>query len=274
MFLSQNYNNKSIGLLKRGLGGITIEDSTSSPLSASSYYLNSKMPKTVTTLDLMSTSTIPGTTTTSTNLAILDAIEQRIGTKSLKPKLWNRFLIHNTHMSNTTNVISNLNLHHQRRQQIYKQIEEEKTNMGQLEQQQQQTLTKNLEWCLADAGLFNSRRFRVNWSMHKSSFTYLQLNSNSSNNNSQFKNLIQFKMPTSTSWWSLQSEETLTTSKFNTLRDNCQIYLQAQLDLTEFQVASSGGSSNRLPLLKTKRGNEPIRQMCECAQQIRNTIGM
>jgi hypothetical protein len=229
------------------------------------------MPKKLTTLDLMSTSTIPGTasaaaTTTGTNLALLDAIEARIGTKSLKPKLWNRFLIHNTHMSNATNVISNLNLHHQRRQQIHKQIEEDKTSMEQ-QQLEKQTLTKNLEWCLADAGLFNSRRFRVNWSMHKSSFTYLQLNSN--NSNSQFKNLIQFKMPTSTSWWSLQSEETLATSKFNTLRDNCQVYLQAQLDLTEFQLAS-----NRLPLLKTKRGNEAIRQMCECAQQIRNTIGM
>jgi hypothetical protein len=224
------------------------------------------MPKTLTTLDLMSTSTIPGTaTTTGTNLALLDAIEARIGTKSLKPKLWNRFLIHNTHMSHATNVISNLNLHHQRRQQIHKQIEEDSMEQQQLEKQ---TLTKNLEWCSADAGLFNSRRFRVNWSMHKSSFTYLQLNS-SSNNNSQFKNLIQFKMPTSTSWWSLQSEETLATSKFNTLRDNCQVYLQAQLDLTEFQLAS-----NRLPLLKTKRGNEAIRQMCECAQQIRNTIGM
>ena len=251
--------NKSIGLLKRGLGGITIDDTTSN-------YLKSKMPKTA-AIDLMSSSTKGIQATTTTNL---DVIEQRVASKTLKPKLWNRFLIHKTHLN--TNV-NNINRQRQQQHQIIDDKDHE-------QQPQQQTLTKNLEWCLADAGLFNSRRFRVNWSMLKSSFTYLQLN-NATNTSFQFKNVIQFKMPTSTSWWSSSSSSCLQTedeNKFNRLRENCQVYLQAQLDLTEFNYSNSekslNSNANSLPLLKTKHGNDAIRQMCECAHQIRNTIGM
>ena len=233
--LHQNNNTyRSIGLLKRGLGGISIEDNN---VSTTAMYLKSKIPK----------------ITTNNHLIFLDSTNTHSISKQpfLKPKLWNRFLLHNT------NIQAQPSLHRHQHRQFKLTGDEE-------DAPKQQTLTLNLEWCLADAGLFNSRRFRVNWSHVHNTFT-------TADNTSK----IQLKMPTSTSWWlSTSTSEAGTSSKFNSLKENCKMYLQTQLELTEF-VADASIQKNRLPLLKAKYGggNELIRQMCACSQQIRNNIG-
>ena len=91
------------------------------------------------------------------------------------------------------------------------------------------------------------------------------------------KHNIQLNTITSTSWWlstSLANEMSNTNkSKFNSLKVNCQLYLQTQLDLTDIINVNSKTSQCELPMLRAKRGNELIRKMCECAQEIRNNIG-
>jgi hypothetical protein len=224
-------NTASIGLLKRGLGGISLQENIMLSKIARKTPLNDQV------------------------VSVVD-IEQRIGCKMLKPKLWNRFQIQ------------------QQQAPQKQQYNQDLTNIDQSSHNENQSLTKNLEWCLADVGLFNSRRFKVNWSMHMTPFTFMQLSRFQSQSKPlSFLNSIQFRQPLSISFLSNNSNDPdilNTNVKFKSLVDNCKFYLQAQLDLTEFIPQSN--ANHKLPLLKTKRGNELIKQMCECANQIRNTI--
>ena len=203
----------------------------------------------------------------------------------LKPKLWNRFLIHRTSQLLSATNMSKPQPHLQNMEQssLSGGVQDEEKSLGdqQLLLTQHQTITRNLEWCVADAGLFNSRRFRMNWSMHRTAFTFTQLASSSGTSSNTCVQLLSPQV-TCFSATSPSCDASQQMSKLNVLKDNCRAYLHAQLDLTEFNYSppTSGGAysstantSLRLPHLATKSGNDLIRQLCELSQQLRNTIG-
>jgi hypothetical protein len=200
----------------------------------------------------------------------------------LKPRLWNRFLI-----QKTSNLVMN---------SCKKTIEEIQENLNavsatatksksnQIESihnyiKLNDSITNNLQWCLADSSLFNSRRFRINWSLYPTACTYTQLGQVAKN--STFLNLVQIVTPIlisngSTSFASLDQ----TNAKLKVLRDNCETYLKIQLELTEFFTSKSSqqkyvlnSEKHKLPYLKPKIGNELIKKICDCTMEIRNNIG-
>lgn len=131
-------------------------------------------------------------------------------------------------------------------------------------------------WCLADAGLFNARKFRVNWSLRPSAFTYTQLAPVPKN--TTFLNMVQLCTP---QILNIGGSNFINTSnqKLKIITENLEKYLTIQLDLSEF-VTKAPQASNlysndelRIPFLKTKIGNELIRQLSDCTDDIRNSIG-
>jgi hypothetical protein len=134
------------------------------------------------------------------------------------------------------------------------------------------SITNDLNWCLADAGLFNSRRFRVNWSLYPTASTYTQLSNYSRHltysNKIQLANFDQCTVAIS-----------LDEAKLSQIRANCEVYLRIQLELSDMIAQQNSLASqnrpvrNHIPLFRTKYGNELIKRCCECTQEIRNSIG-
>lgn len=136
------------------------------------------------------------------------------------------------------------------------------------------SISRDLEWCLADAGLFNSRRFRINWSMQPTALSYVQLAPQPKN--TSFLNVAQFVSPLTI------NSNLLDSSKLALIQEHCEKYLRVQLELSESASQSVDSaqkkyllntSANKLPFFRPKNGNELIKKCCECAKEIRNVIG-
>ena len=150
------------------------------------------------------------------------------------------------------------------------------------------SITYKLSSCLADAALFNARRFRINWSASPNASAFVQLvlpspNAGNPQNLSlqtSFMSSIQITTPNMFSkiGGGLRTTTTMVhdinTEKVKVMRDNCDKYLAIQLEQTDFvaQPADESGSK-KLPLLRPKHGNELIRRCCECVTELRNNIG-
>jgi hypothetical protein len=200
----------------------------------------------------------------------------------LKPRLWNRFLIQKT--SKLVMPTSKKTIEEIQEDLNAVSATATKSKSNQIETQQNyiklnDSITNNLDWYLADSSLFNSRRFRINWSLYPTACTYTQLGNMPKN--STFLNMIQIVTPIlisngSTSFASLDP----TNSKLKVLRDNCETFLKIQLELTEFFTSKTSQQKyvlntekNKLPYLKPKIGNELIQKLCDCTMEIRNNIG-
>jgi hypothetical protein len=182
----------------------------------------------------------------------------------LKPKLWNRLVFQKSskptkdlHTNSDRLKTLNLNLN---------EPSESDVNENRFIKLKD-SITNDLNWCIADSGLFNSRRFRVNWSLNSSASTFTRLNYLPSHNLS-FANSIQL---VSVHRNLLQTN--VTDARLNKLIENCELYLNIQLELTDFVKQKIPGSKAKLPLLRPKLGNELIRRCYECTQDIRNNIG-
>ena len=130
-----------------------------------------------------------------------------------------------------------------------------------------ESIINNLQNCIADSALFQSHRFRINWSMNPTATTFTHLDLNMAMTNMQLVNLIS---PIST----VSKNNCLETdnSKLITTQTNCIKYLNTQLEYTDF-IEKNNATSNKLPLLRTKPGNELIRHFYETTLEIRNKIG-
>ena len=128
-----------------------------------------------------------------------------------------------------------------------------------------ESIINNLQEYSADTAIFQSHRFRVNWSMNPTATTYTSLDFNLAMTNMPIVNLLS----PSTVFSSNSSDSDA--SKLTCVRENCSKYLNIQLDLTNFIASSSNAS--RLPLLRPKAGNDLIKNFFECTQEIRNQIG-
>ena len=149
------------------------------------------------------------------------------------------------------------------------------------------SITYKLSSCLADAALFNARRFRINWSASPNASTFVQLvlpspNAGNPQNLSlqtSFMSSIQITTPNMFSKiGGLRATTTMVhdinTEKVKVMRDNCDKYLTIQLEQTDFVAQPADESeSKKLPLLRPKHGNELIRRCCECVTELRNNIG-
>lgn len=200
----------------------------------------------------------------------------------LKPRLWNRFLIQKTSklvMPSSKKTIEEI-------QQDLNSImaTSTKSKSNQIEStlnyiKLNESITNDLHWCLADSGLFNSRRFRVNWSLSPTAYSHTRLNPVPKN--STFLNIIQIVTPIlvsngGSSFTALDSNN----AKLKVLRDNCESFLKVELELTEFLTSKTSqqkyilnSERNKLPYLRPKIGNELIRKCCDCILEIRNNIG-
>ena len=146
----------------------------------------------------------------------------------------------------------------------------------------EESITYQLSYCLADAALFNARRFRINWSASPNASTFVQLALPSNPQSlqslqSSFMSSIQITTPNMFS--KLCALRPVTTvhdvsaEKAKVMRDNCTKYLTIQLEETEFIAQPSDETGKKLALLRPKHGNELIRKCCECVTELRNNIG-
>lgn len=119
------------------------------------------------------------------------------------------------------------------------------------------SISKNLYSCVLDGGFFNSRRFRPSWTLNPlvgNGFTRLDLSSSIQS----FAEAVQI----------LTVNISPSSERVETIRQNCQLYLDAQLELSEFHI-----SKIILPVVRPRKGNELIRRCFQITQQIRNNIG-
>ncbi|CAF0852273.1 unnamed protein product [Brachionus calyciflorus] len=251
------FNQKPItgGLLKRGLGGISNLDqenkiklgdtnvTLSASLTGDQFHGQSKVLK-----------------QNIGSMTIAD-VQQKMVSKVLKPQLWNRF--------KTQKQVQPI-----RRVPIdYEHNDEKLKNLNINSDAQvpsissksliefKNSFTNNLNWCLTDLGLFNSRRFNINWTMNPSCYTYTQLAPVPKN--ATFRNMCLVK-----SLNTLSLPETIPAQKMKTITENTEKFLQIQLDLTDFVHRS-----NNLNLFKVKSGNQLVTFLNECTENLRNSIG-
>lgn len=135
------------------------------------------------------------------------------------------------------------------------------------------SIANDMQMCIVDAGLFNARRFRVNWSLNPSACTYGYLTGSSARNGAlPFASAVQL----ANFECCLLANSTPDEAKLAKIKDNCEAYLKIQLDLSELVQFKQLGAQRlklKLPHFRTKLGNELIKRCCECTQQIRNNIG-
>lgn len=170
----------------------------------------------------------------------------------LKPKLWNR-LLQEQPLNSASKSIKSMSSEK-------KSEEEEESARGYVKLEE--SMTRGLQWCVLDAGLFQSRRFRPFWSLNP------QLGHAASRlaiSNSSIANSLQlftvFSRPAAL-------------DRLEKVRENCEAYLNVQLELTDFiHAGEKEKRSSRLAWLRPRKGNELIRRCFECTQQIRNSIG-
>lgn len=117
-----------------------------------------------------------------------------------------------------------------------------------------QSVSNGLQWCLADAGLFNARRFRSNFSLYPTSNTYTRLASPA-----QFASCFR----QSVRFCSIHPAP----SRPDVVKFNSESYLNTQYELSEFHDAQ------RISLIRPKLDNEIIRRFSELSEQVRNRIG-
>jgi hypothetical protein len=205
--------------------------------------------------------------------------EQKIGTPTLKPRLMNRLfalktsskydqeLLNQNHMQTLT-INSNTKL------AVVPGADSEIQKNQQVEYKD--SIANGLHWCLADAGFFNSRRFRVTFSIYPTSCTYTQLMSQP--RTTYFRNSVQLVTPILVNIGNLNTTPEIINSKLETIRQNSERYLQIQLELTNFlneQQQQQNGISrqSKLPFLRPEFSNKLIKQFAKCTQELRNSIG-
>ena len=122
-----------------------------------------------------------------------------------------------------------------------------------------ESIINNLQECIADAAIFQSHRFRVNWSMNPTATTYTNIDFNNAMTNMQIVNLL-----TPSTIFSSNSFDS-DNIKLNTIRENSEKYLNIQLELTDFIVKDSSDVRrvSKLPLLRPKAGNSLIKNFFE-----------
>jgi hypothetical protein len=149
-----------------------------------------------------------------------------------------------------------------------------------------ESITNGLHWCLADAALFNSRRFRISFALYPTSCTYTRLvASQNKTSSAYFRNAVQLVTPILVNIGNVNATPEVLNAKLEKIKLNCERYLNINLELTEFirnsndqnrtqqkQYALSETKS-RLPLLRPRSDNELIKRCSECTQEIRNSIG-
>lgn len=156
----------------------------------------------------------------------------------LKPKLWNRSMIENQPKYSKSVKISD---------------GKTKSNFIKLSD----SLSNELHNCVIEGGFFNSRRFRSCFFLNpNASFGFSRLAL--STPMEPFANTVQL----------CTVHEISSPERIQTIRQNCLLYLEVQLELTEFSNSKLG-----LPILRPKKGNELIRRFFQTTLQIRNSIG-
>ena len=224
----------------------------------------------------------------------IDASQQR----ALKPKLWNRFLAQKNARLGLEQVQQLESTNRQQQEQIIsandRRLQSLTITTGQQDREIfkefgrliefRESITNGLHWCLADAGLFHSRRFRVNFGLFPTSCTYAQLATVPSKN-AYFRNAVQLVSPVLVNIGSLNTTPDLISAKLNKIKANCERYLLIQLDLTDFlknnnnkqQLQQTSYALNeersQLPFFRTKLDNELIKRCSEITSEIRNNIG-
>lgn len=163
----------------------------------------------------------------------------KAGPVILKPKLWNRLILQtplkpSKSLKTTTGE------------------EPSRTELVRLHE----SVTNDLNWCISDSGLFNSRRFRSCWSLSSAGYAFSRLGVSQPQSFAAAVHMYTVHFNP-------------TPDRAEIVRKNCEMYLGVELELTEFCRANKLA----LPLLKPKKGNELIRRCFECTQQIRNSIG-
>ena len=134
------------------------------------------------------------------------------------------------------------------------------------------SIVNNLHNCVADAGLFHSRRFRVNFSLNPTACTFTHLNLNAKSTDMSVVSLMAPSMVTSGHALP-QSEPVNLEVKMSLIRENCEKYMQIQLELTDLGEENSMTATRRLQLFRPKPGNSLIASCCELTQELRNRIG-
>lgn len=181
-------------------------------------------------------------------------VQKKVIPKVLKPKLWNRFK-----MQKPIRI---------QRWVPFEKNEDKHASDSQLVPSEsakslillKDSFTQNNFMFLTDLGLFNSRKFRANWSLNPSAYTFTQLSSFTKN--STFRNLCEIK-----SLNTLSMTDQILSLKLDTIKENMEKFLKIQLGLTDFV------SRTNLCLLRIKSGNELVKNFNECAEILRNTIG-
>lgn len=130
-----------------------------------------------------------------------------------------------------------------------------------------ESITCNKQFLIADKALFQSQQFKINWSMFPTAMTYINLDLNLPQTN---MNILKLLSPSTVSITQLND-----TDKLNIIQENSVKYLQIQLDLTDFVETSKPIylKQSKLPLLRSKLGNDLIKNFYECTEDIRNKIG-
>ena len=278
---SKSASSKPIGLLKRGLGGgLDMSSSSLNPLAA--------------TDDM---------TTTTTNANGLFHGQSKVAKKHaggsyfsdtapsfgpnrvLKPKLWNRFSVLQRAAAAANSGYMPLDAVVTQTDDTQRRVTTTTTPSKQLSAanasastqcSHEQSITTNLSWCLADASLFNARRYRVNWSMFPAANTYVQLAAQASAASVCFFNRIQVAAPITVSngLYTFAAAEPAAHAKLSALREHAVAFLSVQLELSEFVAAVA--TDERTPAvawLCPKAGNELIRRFCESITETRQSIG-
>jgi hypothetical protein len=204
----------------------------------------------------------------------------------LKPTLWNRFSnqARSRYLDSTASTVGELKQHDQviaandRRMQSLTLV-----NKFQRLVELRESVTNGLHWCLADAALFNSRRFRVSFALYPTSCTYTRLviSQNKTTAAAYFRNSVQLVTPILVNIGNLNTTPEILSTKLEKIKFNCERYLNIQLELTEFtektqqkqQQYALTEAKPRLPLLRPRAKNELIKRCSECTQEIRNNIG-
>lgn len=164
---------QQFGLLKRGLGGMSNEELLESKRNTIKRepYQAKQIPAKITAMCLT-----------------LADVQQRIGSKNLKPKKFNKF---STRANKPT-----LSLNKHNHQELVETIESDTTQLKSLKLNEMhkpgedlggiqlryvdldESVLKRMQGCVADAALFQSRRFRVNWALNPTACTYTALGLN------------------------------------------------------------------------------------------------
>jgi len=254
---------QQFGLLKRGLGGLSNEEILESKMSFKKEPTVGQ-PK-VTKITAMS-------------LTAAD-VQQRIGTKALKPKLWNRF---------SMQKVMKLDMKKLGSQLVPEGVESDLAKLKLIKTNEstggdqvlsfvklENSIVNNLHNCVADAGLFHSRRFRVNFSLNPTACTFTHLNLNAKSTDMSVVSLMAPSMVT-LGHALPQSEPVNMEAKMSMIRENCEKYLQIQLELTDLgeeNLLNTSMGSRRLQIFRPKPGNSLIASCCELTQELRNRIG-